>query len=126
MAKILVIDDEALLTRSLSVILTKAGHTVVSADNGKAGLEVFAREKPDLVITDIIMPVMEGIEAIQELRAKDPTLPIIAVSGGGRTKNLEFLRIAEKLGANAALGKPFSKEQLLEAVRKCLKDAVAK
>lgn len=120
MAKILVIDDEALLTRSLGVILTKAGHTVVTADNGKAGLETFAREKPDLVITDIIMPVMEGIEAIQELRARDPNLPIIAVSGGGRTKNLEFLRIAEKLGANAALGKPFSKDQLLEAVGKCL------
>jgi CheY-like chemotaxis protein len=121
MAKILVIDDEALLTRSLAVLLTKAGHVVVTADNGKAGLEVFAREKPDLVITDIIMPVMEGIEAIQAIRAQEPKLPIIAVSGGGRTKNLEFLRLAEKLGANATLGKPFSKEQLLEAVAKCLR-----
>lgn len=120
MAKILVIDDETLLVRSLAIILTKAGHTVVTADNGKAGLEMFARESPDLVITDIIMPVMEGIEAIQELRALNAKVPIIAVSGGGRTKNLEFLRIAEKLGANAAIGKPFSKEQLLEAVAKCL------
>ena len=116
MAKILVVDDEALLAKSLSIILTKAGHTVVTAENGKMGLEVFAREKPDLVITDIIMPEMEGIEAIQILRAQAPDLPIIAVSGGGRTKNLEFLRVAEKLGANAALGKPFTKEQLLAAV----------
>lgn len=120
MAKILVIDDEALLARSLMVILTKAGHTVVTAENGKLGLEMFDREHPDLVITDIIMPVMEGIEAIQALRTKDPKIPIIAVSGGGRTKNLEFLRIAEKLGANAAIGKPFSKEQLFDAINKCL------
>jgi len=120
MAKILVIDDEALLAKSLSIILMKAGHTVVTAENGKLGLEVFARDQPDLVITDIIMPVMEGIEAIQALRAQAPKLPIIAVSGGGRTKNLDFLRIAQKLGANAALGKPFTKEQLLTAVGNCL------
>jgi len=120
MAKILVVDDEALLAKSLSIILTKAGHTVVTAENGKMGLEVFARENPDLVITDIIMPEMEGIEAIQILRSQAPKLPIIAVSGGGRTKNLEFLRVAEKLGANAALGKPFTKEQLLAAVANCL------
>jgi len=120
MAKILVIDDEALLAKSLSIILGKAGHTVVTAENGKLGLEAFAREQPDLVITDIIMPVMEGIEAIQALRTQAPNLPIIAVSGGGRTKNLEFLRIAEKLGANAALPKPFTKEQLLTIVANCL------
>ncbi|TAL04367.1 MAG: response regulator [Rhodospirillaceae bacterium] len=120
MAKILVIDDEALLAKSLSIILAKAGHTVVTAENGKLGLEAFAREQPDLVITDIIMPVMEGIEAIQALRSQAPHLPIIAVSGGGRTKNLEFLRIAEKLGANAALPKPFTKEQLLTIVGNCL------
>jgi CheY-like chemotaxis protein len=120
MAKILVIDDEVLLAKSLSLILMKAGHTVVTADNGKRGLEVFDQEAPDLVITDIIMPVMEGIEAIQALRAKSPNIPIIAVSGGGRTKNLDFLRVAEKLGANAAIPKPFSKEQLLAAVAKCL------
>ncbi len=123
MAKILVIDDEVLLSKSLSIILTKAGHTVVTAANGQLGLEMFAQEKPDLVITDIIMPVMEGIEAIQQLRSQAPNLPIIAVSGGGRTKNLEFLRVAEKLGANAVLGKPFTREQLLTAVAACLGSA---
>lgn len=123
MAKILVIDDEVLLAKTLSIVLAKAGHTVVTAENGQIGVDMFATEKPDLVITDIIMPVMEGIEAIQALRAQAPTLPIIAVSGGGRTKNLEFLRVAQKLGANAALGKPFTKEQLLAAVTKCLAES---
>jgi CheY-like chemotaxis protein len=123
MSKILVIDDEPLLAKTLSLILGKAGYTVVTAENGKIGLEMFASEQPDLVITDIIMPVMEGLEAIQALRAQSPNIPIIAVSGGGRTKNLEFLRIAEKLGANAALGKPFTKEQLLTTVAKCLGQA---
>ena len=69
MAKILVIDDEVLLAKSLSLILMKAGHTVVTAENGKIGIEVFARENPDLVITDYKMPFMDGAEFIRNFRA---------------------------------------------------------
>ena len=120
MAKILVIDDEALLAKSISLFLTRAGHEVVTAGDGRTGLAAFAHEKPDLVITDIVMPVMEGMESIQTLRLQAPDLPIIAMSGGGRTKNPDFLRIAEKLGATATLAKPFAKEALLTAVARSL------
>jgi DNA-binding NtrC family response regulator len=124
MAKILVIDDETLLAKSLSIILTKAGHTVMTAENGQIGLAMFASAHPDLVITDIIMPVADGIETIQALRAQAPNLPVIAISGGGRTKNIDFLRVARKLGSSATLDKPFTKEQLLTAVTTCLAENV--
>jgi DNA-binding response OmpR family regulator len=120
MAKILLIEDEMLVSSTLEIVLRKAGHTVVVAADGQIGLNKFAAERPDLVLTDIIMPEKEGIETIQEIRAIDPKVPILAYSGGGRTKNYDFLRMAHKLGANEVLRKPFANEDLLAAVRRCL------
>jgi len=119
-AKILLIEDELLVSSTIEIVLRKAGHTVVVAANGQIGMNKFAAERPDLVVTDIIMPEKEGIETIQELRAKDPSIPILAYSGGGRTKNYDFLRMAQKLGANEVIRKPFANEDLLAAVNRCL------
>ena len=66
------------------------------------------------------MPDKEGVETIIELKRDFPTLPIIAISGGGRTRNLDFLKLAEQYGAQKALAKPFSEEELLESVQTCL------
>jgi DNA-binding NtrC family response regulator len=74
-----------------------------------------------LVITDIIMPDQEGIATIRDIRAIDPEAKIIAMSGGGRRNNFEFLGYTEKLGAMASLEKPFTRQQLLETVARCLK-----
>jgi two-component system KDP operon response regulator KdpE len=82
MTHILVIDDDNLVTRAAGAILTAAGFTVSTAENRRSGLESLRTNCPDLVITDILMPVMEGIETILQLRKLDSKLPIVAMSGG--------------------------------------------
>jgi DNA-binding response OmpR family regulator len=120
MACVLVIDDEVLVRETLGNILRRAKYEVITAKNGAEGLAAFRQRPIDLVITDIIMPEKEGIETIIELRRLMPSLPIIAISGGGRTDQIDFLAISKKLGANQALAKPFMAEQLLAAVAACL------
>ena|SRR5947208_16513251 len=83
MAEILVIDDEPRMRRLIARILNGAGHEVHEAGNGRDGIALFHRVHPAFVITDIVMPDMEGIEMIRELRRQAPTIPILAISGGG-------------------------------------------
>lgn len=120
MARILVIDDEQLARFTIREILESAGHEVVEAKNGVEGISLQKSRSFDLVITDIIMPEKEGVETVMELLRDSPALPIIAISGGGRTRNLDFLKIAEQRGAKKILPKPFSEEELLDAVKTCL------
>lgn len=116
MADILVIDDEPLVRKTVRLTLARDGHAVVEADNGVAGLRECRTRAFDLVISDILMPGKEGIETIQELRATYPALKILAMSGGGRTANADFLTIAGKLGANDTLRKPFDPDVLRDKV----------
>ncbi|MHA1153245.1 MAG: response regulator [Alphaproteobacteria bacterium] len=120
MARILVIDDEDELRSMLRQMLEYAGHEVSEAVNGAEGIEIYQRDTPDLIITDIIMPEKEGVETIIALLRADPALPIIAISGGGRLDATDFLSMAKKLGARHSLTKPFRRDQLLEAVSDCL------
>ena len=120
MAQILVIDDEEMLRRTL---LERAGHTVVEAEDGKHGLAQFEVQRPDLVLTDIIMPNCEGVETIGEMRRQAPDLPIIAMSGGGSRGGDLFLTLAEQLGASATLSKPIRQAELVAAVDAALKPA---
>ncbi|MDQ7247638.1 response regulator [Dongia sedimenti] len=120
MATILLIDDEVLVRQSLGHTLTDGGHTVVFAGDGAEGLRQMHAVNPDLVITDIVMPDQEGLETIMELRKISATLPIIAISGGGRGGSLDFLTAASALGATTVLRKPFGGTALLEAVEACL------
>ncbi len=87
MSRILLIDDDPSIRDVLGQMLSAAGHTVVTARDGRAGQAAFERDRADLVITDIIMPDREGIETIKALRAIDPAVPIIAISGGGRANS---------------------------------------
>ena len=84
---------------------------------------MFRSEKPDLVVTDIIMPEKEGIETIRDIRGEVPDAKIIAISGGGRIGNTDFLQIARKMGAIDALPKPFDPDDLLGRINTCLKAA---
>ena len=120
MARILIIDDEDELRSMLRRMLEQAGHEVTEAVNGAEGIQLYERDRPDLIITDIIMPEKEGVETIIALRQADPNLPIIAISGGGRLEATDFLTMAKKLGARHTLSKPFRRDQLLEAVGECL------
>jgi DNA-binding response OmpR family regulator len=120
MAKILVVDDDAMVRTTMSTILRHHGFEVELAINGKQGLAAFREAAPDLVITDIIMPEKEGLETIIEMRRVRPSIKIIAMSGGGRVGNSDFLRMAKSLGADAVIPKPFGPNDLLGCVKTCL------
>jgi CheY-like chemotaxis protein len=117
MAQILIIDDEPQMRRLLVRVLSGAGHTVHEAKNGRDGIGLFHRVNPVLVITDIVMPDMEGIEMIRTLRQEAPTIPILAISGSGQPV---YLHAATELGATAALEKPFGAGELLSMVGQLL------
>jgi CheY-like chemotaxis protein len=121
MATILVIDDDAAMRRLMVRTLGTGAHTLFEAQNGQEGLQLVGRHKPDVVVTDILMPQKEGIETIREIRELAPDIRIIAVSGGGSAHNLMFLDIAKAFGADIALAKPFRPSQLLEAVEEVLR-----
>ena len=114
---VLVIDDEAVVRVTLARMLEAAGYRVLQATNGREGVQVFARERIDIVICDIIMPEQEGIETIGQIRCKNRTVKIIAMSGGGRVGSGGFLEMAARLGADCTLAKPFGREELKSALR---------
>jgi CheY-like chemotaxis protein len=123
MNKILVIEDNAIVRNTVIRILEAAGYRVVSANDGLQGMDVFRKEQPDLVISDIIMPHQEGIGTIRQILAERPGTKIIAISGGGRIGNTDFLQIARKMGATDVLPKPFDPYDLLGRIINCLKAA---
>ena len=116
MAKILVIDDEPQARTMLRGMLEDEGYTVVDAKNGKEGLERYRDEPTDLVITDIIMPEMEGIETILKLQRLSPQVKIIAISGGGRLAAKDCLDDARDFGAQYVFNKPIENSRLLKAI----------
>jgi CheY-like chemotaxis protein len=111
--KILVIDDDHLVRYTLSKILSSYGYEVVTASDGKRGMTVLRDEHPDVVITDIIMPEQEGIDTIIQIRRERPGIKIVAISGGGRIRNIDFLEMAQSLGADEVIAKPFEADELL-------------
>lgn len=116
MARILVIDDDPDARRALRRMLEHAGHEVIDAPDGKVGVRLYMEKPTDLVITSMVMPEMNGIEVIMELRRKYSGAKIIAVSDGGRFGTDDYLSAAEKLGAQRLFAKPFKQMELLEAV----------
>ena len=126
MSKILVLDDEPSILLMIKKMLEKAGYEVIVASNGKEGMRLFERDKPDMVITDIIMPEKEGLETIFELRRMHPDLKIIAISGGGRISPDGYLPGARLLGANMVFQKPLVQKEFLTAVASLLEDQKGK
>ncbi len=126
MAKILVIDDEPSILLMIKKMLEKEGHEVDMALNGREGIELFEKNIPDLLITDIIMPEKEGLETIIELRKKYPELKIIAISGGGRIGPDGYLPGAKLLGADMVFQKPLVQKDFIQAVSLLLKGKMGK
>ena len=134
MANILVIDDEADVRDALGVALGAAGHRVRVAANGPEGIGACRREPPDLVITDLIMPLAHGFDVISELQTHFPAIRIIAMSGGGNywsqiyqpeaVTTTAYLAAALDMGAAAILSKPFSTDELVEQVDRVLRSPV--
>lgn len=119
MATILIIDDDDLLRNVLAKALGYAGHTVVQAADGAQGLDLFRATPVDLVLTDLVMPVQEGVETILQLRRDSPDMPIIAMSGGVSNSKL-YLEIAAKVGAKRILAKPFTPKELIVVIDEVL------
>jgi DNA-binding response OmpR family regulator len=118
--KILIIDDDELIRLTCRNILKKIECDVIEAENGVQGLAQFKKERPSIVITDLLMPDKEGLETISEIKGSDKSVRIIAISGGGSTNNMSFLNIAKLMGADIILKKPFKPDELLGAIKTLL------
>jgi DNA-binding response OmpR family regulator len=118
--QILVIEDDCTVRELILQTLSKAGYGVIAAEDGVSGLNLFRAKNPDLVITDIVMPQKEGLQTIIELRQAAPNVRVIAMSGGGRYSNTDYLKLARKFGARSTISKPFMRDEMLNAVRDAL------
>jgi CheY-like chemotaxis protein len=124
LAKILVVDDDPAVQAVVRLLLELAGHSVVTAVDGRAGLAAFETETFDLLLLDIFMPAIDGLETMRTIHRQQPAMPIIVMSGRPHTPELgaepDFLAMATKLGAVRSLPKPFKPEWLLSTVDACL------
>ena len=122
MARILVMDDDDVFRGAIRTVLQSAGYEVLEAADGAAGLRVYREQGADLVLVDIFMPERDGLEVVQDLRAAIPRPKIVAMSGGGRHKQLDALSAAAAFGAERTLRKPFAPHELLAEVRTLLEE----
>lgn len=121
MAKILLVDDDDQFRTMLEQMLNLDSHQVTVATNGEMALDLLKIKIPDLIITDILMPKLDGIDFILQLNRMELKIPIIAISGGRRSISAEFnLKSATLLGVKAILAKPFIREDLRKAITKAL------
>jgi CheY-like chemotaxis protein len=128
--KILIIDDEKDVRFVLREVLQRAGYEVGVAADAREGLDKLAADGADLVVTDVIMPGMNGVAAIEQIRADHPDTPIIVISGGGNVAPLNYepgaistsayLESAKKAGADRTLTKPFERQEIVDAVNNLL------
>jgi two-component system chemotaxis response regulator CheY len=121
MTSILLVDDDDLSRGAVHKMLERAGYQVHSTGDGQTALTHYQQSPADLVITDLIMPEMDGLEIIQQLRKSNPKIRVLAISGGGRVDAEEYLSVARKFGAVEVLPKPFTGQELKQAVEAALK-----
>ena len=114
MADILVVEDDERVRRFIRKALEREGHNVVEAGNGKDALVCLGAQSFDVVISDVFMPEMDGLEAVQRIREMAPTVKLVSMSGG--FQGIGLLPVAEALGADLVLPKPFTVVELLDAV----------
>ena len=118
MDRILVVDDEKKMRHILQLMLEREGFRAEQAENGKEALDILQQKRFDLIITDLKMPVMDGMSLLEEAKKIDPDLPIIVITAYGTIENaVEAMR----KGAIDYITKPFEEEQILITVKRCLK-----
>src|SRR5689334_1447065 len=111
--RVLLVDDDPALLMVLARAFSRAGYSTKTAENGRKALELIASWRPDLVVTDIVMPEMEGIGAIIAIKQMDAPPKVIAMSGTGPGGRRNYLKWAKHLGADEVLSKPFRLEEML-------------
>ncbi|HZK89400.1 MAG TPA: response regulator [Stellaceae bacterium] len=119
--RVLMIDDDPVVRRTIARMLAPPDYEMTLAQDGLVGIEHYRQMGCDVVITDMIMPVKEGIETILELRVIAPSLPILAISVGRQSGSADLLKLSHRLGATEILPKPFTASQLRAAIDKCLR-----
>ncbi|MGQ9370518.1 response regulator transcription factor [Azospirillum sp. ST 5-10] len=123
MARILVVDDMPAVTALLRVALEDCGHDVAEAGDGAACLALMERERFDLVVLDMMMPGLDGIETVKRLRAAGHDTPVVAMSGGTEDfPAAASLKMSEMHGADRLLFKPFDNEELIAIIDTLLAD----
>ena len=115
--KILIVDDSALSRRTLRRILESAGYDVVEADEGMTGLELYFLEKPSLVLLDLVMKGMYGLDVLAKLREMDPKAHVVVASADIQSSTR---KMAHEAGALGFIHKPFVPEQVIAAVEAAL------
>lgn len=120
MARILLIDDDDAIRDVTAEVISQGGHTVDTAPDAKTGLALHRAEQHDLIITDINMPDMDGLELIMALRHTEPRPRVIAISGGYQFSESLYLPVAQRLGVQRAITKPIRADVLLQAVAEVL------
>lgn len=121
MANILVVEDDEQFRSMLVQMLTQDKHQVIAAHDGEEGLQASMKNRPDLIVTDILMPQRDGIDMIMALSQAGAEIPIIAISGGRRFISAEFnLESAALMGVKATLAKPFTRADLRQAIAAAL------
>jgi DNA-binding NtrC family response regulator len=123
MYRILLVDDEDGVRTLISGFLRRNGHEVVEAPSGRAALRILQTELIDVVISDINMPDVDGLEVIRSVRELQPGLPVVAVTGGGMIPGSVLLKTAQAMGAMRTLEKPFGLQELLESVEGVVAEA---
>ena len=119
-AKVLIVDDSALMRRSLRQILETAGYAVIEAENGLDALERYFLDKPDVVMLDLVMHGMYGLDVLQKIRELDPRARIIVVSADIQTSSHD---LAGEAGAAGFINKPFDRTDILSALDTALAGA---
>lgn len=117
---VLIIEDDPIMLRNLAQWFQQAGCKVMVAHDGVEGLAQFQKLRPNAVVTDIIMPNREGVETLMAIKARDPGVKILAISGGGRLGSTDLLAMARSLGADAVMAKPFRSTDVVGAVARLL------
>jgi len=123
MASILVVDDLEDLTATLRRALELSGYDVSTSADGEKAIKILHEESFDLVILDVHLPGRDGLEVIRDMRTARNTAKILAISGGGQKGDFLVLDVAEKMGANASLRKPFSLSELLPIVEQLIRES---
>jgi len=114
MIKIMVVDDETAMREILKIMLKD--YKVIQASNGREAVELYQRERPDLVLMDVMMPIMNGIDATAEIKKMDPNAKIVAITAYASSKGEKIV----EAGADFILKKPFSRKDVIGLIEKII------
>ncbi len=120
MSTIMVIDDDPSILTMIEEVLIDEKYMVVKAESGEKAIALLPDARVDLIITDILMPNIDGMEVISKVKGHYPNVKVIAMSGGGRIGPQSYLPLAELIGADSVLDKPFPIELLVSQVGELL------